>query len=198
MKRNKTVQGAILTGGLLLAAGFANAEMPSAQALAYTCAGCHGTNGISVGPASPTIAGVSKDYFIDAMKEYREDTRPSTIMGRIARGYSDDEIVAMADFFSGQEYAAAKQTSDADLAAKGAKLHDKYCEKCHAEGGTSAEDDAGILKGQWRPYVEYTMSDFTSGKREMPKKMAKKVKKMNEKVGDDAMNQLLNYYSSDM
>ena len=71
------------------------------------------------------------------------------------------------------------------------------CEKCHAEGGTSAEDDAGILKGQWRPYVEYTMADFMNGKREMPKKMKKKVNQMQEKAGDEGMTQLLDFYSAE-
>ena len=197
MKRTRALQGAILTGGLLLAAGMANAGMPSAEALSYTCAGCHGPNGVSEGPATPTIAGMSNDYFIDSMKDYREGTRASTIMTRIAKGYTDEEITAMAGYFSKQEFVAAKQMSDADAAAKGAKLHDKYCEKCHAEGGTSAEDDSGILKGQWSPYIEWTMVDFMAGTREMPKKMKKKVNQMNEKAGDEGKGQLLNFYKAE-
>ena len=38
----------------------AYAATPSARMLANTCAGCHGTDGSSVGPASPTIAGISQ------------------------------------------------------------------------------------------------------------------------------------------
>ena len=47
-------------------------------------------------------------------------------------------------------------------------------EKRHA----SPDDDAGILAGQWLPYLNYTMADFTSDRREMPKKMKKKVEKL--------------------
>jgi len=166
--------------------------------LGNTCAGCHGTNGVSQGPATPTIAGISKDYFIDAMMAYKdaENPRASTIMTRIAKGYSDDEIKAMAGFFSGKAFVGHQQKSNAGLAKKGAKLHDKYCEKCHEDGGRSAEDDAGILAGQWTPYLHYTMEDFNSGAREMPKKMKKKMDAMVKAHGDAGQEQLLNYYGS--
>ena len=58
---------------------------PSGQALAFTCAGCHGTDGSSVGPSSPSIAGMDPDVFIDVMKGYQQDRRNSTIMNRIAK-----------------------------------------------------------------------------------------------------------------
>jgi sulfide dehydrogenase cytochrome subunit len=164
--------------------------------LGNSCAGCHGTNGVSYGPAAPTIAGFSAEYTIEAMKEYKSDERASTIMGRIARGYSDDEIKAMAEFFAKQKFMAADQKIDTALVGKGKKLHDKYCEKCHEDEGTSNADDAGLLAGQWMPYMHYTMEDFISGKRSMPKKMKKKVEKMQKKEGDEAMKALLNFYAS--
>lgn len=74
---------------------------PSATMMANTCAGCHGTAGKSVGPASPNLAGVSESYFTDAMKGFKEDTRPATIMNRIAKGYSDVELDNVAKYYSG-------------------------------------------------------------------------------------------------
>ena len=78
---------------------------PSASAMANTCAGCHGTNGQSVGPASPNLAGMSEAYFVESMmgfkalpkdKTHAEDARPATIMNRIAKGYTDEQIEQMA------------------------------------------------------------------------------------------------------
>ena len=195
MKRSTAVKTALIASGLFLS-GSAFAGTPSAEMLSYTCAGCHGTGGNSNGPATPSIAGISEDYFIEAMQEYKAGTRPSTIMTRIAKGYSEDEFKSMAGYFSKQKFVAMAQDHDAKMVKKGAKLHDKYCEKCHAEGGSSAEDDAGILAGQWSPYVRYTMADFMSGKREMTKKMKKKVNKLHEKEGDAGLEALFNYYSS--
>jgi len=194
---HKTFKHALAAGALALAAATgASAGSASAVMLADTCAGCHGTDGASVGPASPTIAGMSNDYFIELMEGFASDEVPSTIMGRIARGYTAEEIAAMAGYFSKQKFVPAKQETDAKLVDKGAKLHDKYCEKCHAEGGSSAEDDSGILKGQWTPYVKWSLADYISGDRKATKKMNKKLKKMLKKEGDESVEALLNFYAS--
>ena len=67
--------------------------------LAKTCAGCHGTDGKSVG-AIPPLHGIKADYFIGAMKDFRSDKREATVMNRIAKGFTDKEIESMAKFFS--------------------------------------------------------------------------------------------------
>ncbi|WP_419618139.1 c-type cytochrome [Thiolapillus sp.] len=66
------------------------AETPSAAMLGYTCAGCGNSNG----PATPSLAGASKDYIIEVMDYYATGERVSTIMGRIAKGYTKDEVKA--------------------------------------------------------------------------------------------------------
>ncbi|MCG8426282.1 MAG: cytochrome c4 [Chromatiales bacterium] len=199
----KTLTKAVVVAGLALSATAAiAADAPkvmtgaSASMLANTCAGCHGTDGASQGPASPTIAGLSKDYFIETMQGFASGEIPSTIMGRIAKGYTEEEFALMADFYRTKPFTKAKQDFDKKLAKKGAKLHDKYCEKCHAEGGQSAEDDAGVLAGQWTPYVNWQLANFKAGDREAPKKMKKQMRKLLEKKGSEGVKALLNYYAS--
>ncbi|MES9832076.1 MAG: cytochrome c4 [Candidatus Thiodiazotropha sp. DIVDIV] len=192
-----------LIGALVLSAtsvAFAADKKPlmsgaSATMLANTCAGCHGTYGASAGPATPSIGGMSAVYFEEVMQGFKDAEIKSTIMTRIAKGYSEDEIKAMGEYFSKQPFVAAKQSFDADKAKKGAKLHDKYCEKCHADNGTSAEDDSGILMGQLTPYLHYTMTDYKAGDREMTKKMKKKVNQLLKKEGNDGIDALLNFYA---
>ncbi|TVT58631.1 MAG: cytochrome c4 [Sedimenticola thiotaurini] len=167
-----------------------------ASMLANTCAGCHGTGGNSMGPAAPSIAGLSPTYFNETMAGFASGEIPSTIMGRIAKGYTEDEIKAISNFYSGKKFMKAKQDFDPALADKGAKLHDKYCEKCHADGGQSAEDDAGVLAGQWTPYVNWTLADYKAGDREATKKMKKKLEQMLEKEGSAGVSALLNFYAS--
>lgn len=194
---HNTFKTALLASALALAAaGNAGAAGPTASMLADTCAGCHGTDGASGGPATPTIAGISKAYFVELMEKFASGEVPSTIMGRLAKGYTEEEIKAMAGFFAGKPFVKAKQESDPKQADNGAKLHDKYCEKCHAEGGSSAEDDSGILNGQWKPYLAWSMSDFMSGKREAPKKMKKKLEEMHGKYGDKGVDALLDFYAA--
>jgi len=189
----------LLAGAILLALpGFASAADPgpSAQLLSDSCAGCHGTDGASGGPATPSIAGLSNDYFIEVMQGYKSGEVPSTIMGRIAKGYEDEEIEKMAGYFRELSFTPATQSFDAKLADRGAKLHDKYCEKCHKEEGSSAEEDSGILAGQWTPYLQWTLDDYLAGERKMIKKMKKKVKRLLNKEGDGSIQALIAFYAS--
>lgn len=198
MKRVKALQAALVACGLAFA-GTAVASGPSAEALSYTCAGCHGTNGQSSGPASPTLAGMSKPVMVETMKGFKSGEINSTIMGRIAKGYSDEQFALMGEFFEKQAFMPAKQSSDPALADTGAKLHEKYCEKCHSEGGNAKmakADEVGVLAGQWKPYLHNALVDFKSGKREMPKKMKKKMDKLLEKEGDAGLKALLEFYAA--
>ena len=172
-----------------------SAGTATATMLANTCAGCHGTKGSSVGPASPTIAGISYDYFIETMKGYQSGERPSTIMSRIAKGYSEKEIELMADYFSKQSFVRLPQNYDANAARRGKKLHKKYCGKCHEEDGRSAEDDAGILAGQWEPYLRFTLEDFTSGNRPMAKKKKERMNKLDKAHGEAGIDDLVHFYA---
>lgn len=196
MKYKTIMQGMIVLGGLTLG-GATLAASPSAAMLANTCAGCHGTDGSSMGPATPSIAGIKGEYFIETMQAYKDGSRPATIMDRIAKGYSDEEIKLMAGFFAEQKFVRIDQGADKKLAGAGKRLHDRYCEKCHEDGGKLA-DDGGILAGQMMPYLRYSFADFTSGKREMPKKMKSKVDEMlkKEKAGSNSIEQLVHYYGS--
>ena len=67
--------------------------------LSLSCTSCHGTYGISPGTI-PTIYRKSSEYIIETMKELRNGERDSTVMGRIAKGYSDREIFLIANYFS--------------------------------------------------------------------------------------------------
>ena len=52
MRRN-IVKAALIAGLLTVGASAAADEITSAELLAFQCAGCHGFNGHSVGPATP-------------------------------------------------------------------------------------------------------------------------------------------------
>ena len=81
----------------------ANVTHGGARAMAANCASCHGTNGHAA-PGSPTdsLAGRSSYAIATAMKEFRDGKRTATLMHQIAKGYSDDEIDAIAEFFANQ------------------------------------------------------------------------------------------------
>lgn len=183
---------AVILGSSALLGGGPLSAAPTASMLADTCAGCHGTDGASVGPATPNIAGLSETYFTDTMLAFKNDERAGTVMGRIAKGYSEEEIKLMAGFFASKPMASTSQELDAAKVAAGEKLYGKNCSKCHDENGSLADDDAGILASQWLPYLAYAMEDFKAGTTEMPKKMKKKV----DALSDDELDALLQFFAS--
>ena len=165
------------------------------EMLANTCAGCHGTGGVSTGPAIPSIAGLEEEYFVEVMNGYKSGERAATIMDRMAKGYSDSEIEAMAAFYSAKKFQPVRQTSAGPKAMRGSKLHHEYCEKCHENEGRNPEDI--VLAGQWMPYLLWTMEDFAVGRSKIEeKKMAKAMENMLAEHGSGSLMDLTHFYGS--
>src|SRR5215217_2022784 len=68
-------------------------------ALAYTCVTCHGPEGRSQG-AIPSLTALASADIITALQAFRAETRPSTVMHRIAKGLDDADITAVATYFA--------------------------------------------------------------------------------------------------
>jgi sulfide dehydrogenase cytochrome subunit len=114
---NKTV-ARTLAGLAAAAAGLALAQQPApptpnfapanltpkgVQSMAGGCSMCHGTNGKPVaGSAVAGLAGRPASEIVQAMAQFKAGTKPATIMHQVARGYSDAETAALADYFSKQ------------------------------------------------------------------------------------------------
>ncbi len=173
-----------------------------ASELTDKCDKCHGKNGNSEDEKVPTIAGFSAATLEDILHEYQDGDRPAvkykpkdgdeTDMVEISKKLSDDQIKEVAKHYAAQKFIPHKQSFDAKLAKKGAKIHKHKCEKCHSDGGSNPEDDAAILAGQWRAYLEHQFKLIAEHKREVPKKMRKKFKKLKEKH----IKALIEYYVS--
>ncbi len=88
--------------GLLLLSSAATADETAPENLANACAGCHGTDGMSPGPI-PAIYGVSEDDMIAMLKAFKSGDVSVTMMNRIAKGYTDAEIAAIAAYFASME-----------------------------------------------------------------------------------------------
>jgi cytochrome c553 len=97
-----------------LATGFAVAQQPAPPAfapsnlspsgvrsLAANCAACHGTNGRpAAGSTLAGLAGKPKDELLTAMTQFKQGKKPATLMHQLSKGYSDEELAALADHFS--------------------------------------------------------------------------------------------------
>ncbi len=191
---------------LIAAVALASAAHADVNAALETCAGCHGKDGASGSSEMPIIGGYSATYLSGSLTNYKNKARPcpkatfnagaqkgqSSDMCTVAAALSDAEITAIADYLSKKPFVRARQSADAAKAARGTQLHDVNCTKCHTDGGSSADDDAGILAGQWIPYIQHTFEEFASGERPLPKKMKPKF----DPLTKEDLEALANYYGS--
>src|SRR5206468_379536 len=73
-----------------------------ARNLAATCANCHGTGGVSVGELE-SLAGKAREEIVRKMQEFKSGARPATVMNQLAKGYTDEQIEALAGWFAAQK-----------------------------------------------------------------------------------------------
>jgi sulfide dehydrogenase cytochrome subunit len=69
---------------------------------AASCSGCHPASASIDTPAGRLIGRNSSDI-ITAVQAFRSGQRPATVMDRIAKGFTDDEIKAIADWYGAQK-----------------------------------------------------------------------------------------------
>ena len=208
MKTKMTTASALLlTAAALSSLPQANsAGAADVNKLIETCADCHGKDGASTTSDVPIIGGYSAVYLVDSLKNYKIKERPCPEvkfntgphkgepmdMCKVTKDLTDADIKLIADYLAAKPFVRAKQTFDADKAKRGKSIHNTHCKKCHDNGGSSPDDDAGILAGQWMPYIQHTFDEFNSGDRPMPKKMKPKFEKLEKTDIDD----LINYFGS--
>ena len=98
------LRGAALSPVSALAAAFVVAAIARAAEPppgASSCSGCHAVSA-AVNTPVPRILGRQPAEIIAAMQAFRSGERVSTVMGRIAKGFSDDEIRAIAIWLAAQ------------------------------------------------------------------------------------------------
>ncbi|AHE98376.1 c-type cytochrome [Thioalkalivibrio paradoxus] len=88
-------------GAMVLACGLAGsqamADTGREALLTTSCFTCHS---IDATGNMPNLVGYPRDLMISQMQMFSNGSRPSTIMDRIARGYSEADYVVMADYFA--------------------------------------------------------------------------------------------------
>ncbi|MBL8689602.1 MAG: c-type cytochrome [Rhodospirillaceae bacterium] len=89
----------IVAGIVALAVAPASAQTADVSILASTCSGCHGANADGSG-GIPGLKGQQQAYIADQLKAFKGGSRPATVMNRLAKGYTDEEIAGLALHFS--------------------------------------------------------------------------------------------------
>ncbi|MBF0325465.1 c-type cytochrome [Magnetospirillum moscoviense] len=101
MRGIPTTLALCLAFGLAILPAAAKAADPVAV-MADACSGCHGTDGHSIG-GMPAFSGKNADELKKFLRDYKSGAREATVMDRIAKGYSVEQLDAIAAYFASRK-----------------------------------------------------------------------------------------------
>ena len=141
------------------------------------CSKCHGFNGISISPLFPILAAQQPMYIEAQLRLFRlrgrSDPHAQAFMWGIAQRLDDEQIEALAKYFSSQPPAPGKPAPDPALVAKGKAIYENGVPEREILGciGCHGPNAAGInqfprLAGQHRDYLAIQVQQFHGLRRE--------------------------------
>jgi cytochrome c553 len=75
-------------------------DEPGYPDVGQTCLACHGQGGAAVQPTPPVLSGQHESYIVHALNQYKTGARGGNVMNAFAGTLSDDDIAALAAFYS--------------------------------------------------------------------------------------------------
>jgi sulfide dehydrogenase cytochrome subunit len=182
--------------GIAIVAAPAAADPGADGLLSSGCTGCHGPAGVTAGPAIPSVAGLDKIYLARVMVQFKNDERPSTIMGRIAKGYTDSELRTMAKQFGGLPWSPWPGVTGPDGLNEGREIHDRVCAECHEQEGRYQDRDTPRIAGQAPEYLLLSLLQYRDGQGTMKLPQPDKMLKALQPLSDQQLLSLSRYYAS--
>jgi cytochrome c553 len=138
----------------------AQGDPTAGQATAVACAGCHGAQGVSGNPATPSLAGQDAQYLVAALQEYKAGSRSDATMKGMAAGLSDAAAKNVAAFYAAQQPQAPNVRKPLSVAEWGER-----CDRCHGVNGNSTDPRVPALAGQRAEYLQKELRVFLAGTR---------------------------------
>ena len=135
------------------------------KTLAAACAKCHGEDGNSQSPGTPSLAGQQPRYFVTALQEYLAGERKKSPMHPMLPGLSRFDMENLALYFASQTPVKRPAPSSGDAVA-GEPLT-AVCGGCHGSHGVSTDTATPSLAGQDAQYLLDAIKAYrTTRKRE--------------------------------
>lgn len=130
---------------------------------AAACAGCHGENGVSSMPGTPSLAGFEPKSFVAAMAAYKSGERRNDMMKSFAAGLNEASLNNLALFYALLKPEKTKNAAAGDAAA--GKTAAAACGGCHGETGVSTIPGTPSLAGQDAQYLAAATHAYRDGTR---------------------------------
>jgi cytochrome c553 len=151
----------LLGAAILASLAASSARAQTVEEKAQVCAGCHGANGIPPDKSWPVISGQQLGYLYLQLRDFKSGARKSDVMGPLVAALDRDEMMALAGYFSKQQWPDLQQPrAPAAVAQQAATANTATgCTGCH-QGGYQGEGTQPRLAGQTQAYLQSTMLAF--------------------------------------
>jgi cytochrome c553 len=169
----------------------ARAKTPAAgdpaagKAASGSCSGCHGEDGVSGSPATPSLAGQDAQYVAVALLAYKDGSRVNDTMKGLAASLDDKGMKNLAAFFAAQEPKAPsvrKPLSTAEWVER--------CNRCHGVNGNSTDPRFPMLASQRVEYLQKALIDYKAQTRKSVEMHA-----MSGGLSEDDIDNLAAFYA---
>jgi cytochrome c553 len=133
---------------------------PAATPQLQLCMACHGPQGNSQIPTTPSLAGQPKLFIENQLVLIREGLRDVPQMKGLLDGVKDTEIVAMAEYFAAQKPAPAAGVVKEAVYQRGQALAGRMlCGSCHVPD-FSGKQQIPRLAGQHEAFLRQSLREF--------------------------------------
>ncbi len=130
------------------------------------CVACHGGNGVSPTPETPSLGGETELFALHQLVAFRDGQRKSDIMNEMMKGMSDDDLRAAAAFVAAMPPPPpSAKPGEPERMARGKKLAEQNrCNVCH-NADYAGQDQVPRLRNQREDYLVKSLRDYKTGKR---------------------------------
>ena len=163
----------------------ASGNAAAGKTAAAGCVGCHGEGGVSGNPATPSLAGQDAQYFIDAMRAYKDGSRNEATMKGPATSVDETTTRNLAAYYASQTPQAPKVGKPLTVAEWAER-----CDRCHGVNGNSTDPRSPGLAAQRVEYLERVLRAYKKGERK-----SKEMAVMSEGLDDALVDGLAAHYA---
>jgi len=142
-------------------------DQAGGKAAAASCAGCHGNQGVSTNPATPSLAGQDAQYLAAALRAYKDGSRRDETMKGLVAPLDDNAIKNLAAYYATlqpQQPNVRKPLTTEEWTQR--------CDRCHGANGNSTDPRLPALAGQRLEYLLRVLHDYRTGARKSPQMQA--------------------------
>jgi len=140
-------------------------SIAAGKSISRPCEGCHGSDGNSIKPGVPSLAGLQPAYFVPSLKAYLSGARRgAAIMKNFKLALSENDINNLAAYYAVQLRFKSPLSERVQKTVPSDTLVPR-CTGCHGVNGNSKHPAMPTLAGQNASYLIKAMLAYRDGER---------------------------------